>query len=812
MPDTASQPESARKSEAIPPLPGDALVIVPARQAVLFPGIMLPLTLNRPASIAAAQEAVRHEKNIGVLLQRDPGADEPTDEQLYRVGTVAEILRYVTAPDGTHHLICRGVRRMRIVEFLPGYPFLAARVEEIGTAEVITPEIEARVRLLKQRAQEVLQLLPNFPAEMGAAIEGLGSPSALADFVAGVSDTKPAEKQEILEAVDVTERLDKVLAMIGERLKVLRLTKEIGEQTQSSLSTQQRQHILREQLRQIQKELGEGDEKSAEIADLNDRIEKAQMSPEAKEQAQKELKRLERMPEAAAEYAMIRTYLDWLIDLPWSKLAPERIDIAEARRILDEEHYGLEKVKRRILEFLAVRKLNPDGKSPILCFIGPPGVGKTSLGQSIAHATGRKFARISLGGVHDEAEIRGHRRTYIGALPGNIIQAMRRAEIRNPVMMLDEMDKLGSGIQGDPSSALLEVLDPEQNATFRDNYLAVPFDLSKVMFIGTANVADTIPGPVRDRMEIIEIPSYIDEEKLEIAKRYLVKRQLAAAGLTPEQCEITDEALRRIIRDYTREAGVRNLEREIGAVCRHAAMRIAEKDDAKLRVTEETLPAILGPARFERESAMRTSVPGVATGLAWTPVGGDILFIEATRTPGNGRLLLTGQLGEVMKESAQAALTLAKGRTAPLGIPADSFEKTDIHIHVPAGAIPKDGPSAGVAMFTALASLLTGRTVRSDTAMTGEISLRGLVLPIGGVKEKVLAAIRAGITTVLLPSRNRKDLEDVPENAREHVRIVWLDKVEDAMAAALDAPGETSAAGDDYAASDRRKRAARPGD
>ncbi len=809
MPDTVSQ---AGKTEAFPPLPDDAMAILPARHAVLFPGLVLPLTLNRPASIAAAQEAVRHEKNIGVLLQRDPSVDEPTEEQLYRVGTAAEILRYVTAPDGTHHLICRGVRRIRVVEYLSGYPFLAARVEQIGTSEVLSPEIEARVTLLKQRAQEALQLLPNFPAEMGAAIEGLDSPSALADFVAGISDAKPAEKQEILEAVDVTERLDRVLAMIGERLKVLRLSKEIGEQTQNSLSSQQRQHILREQLRQIQKELGEGDEKSAEIAELGERIAKAEMPKEAREQADKELKRLERMPEAAGEYAMTRTYLDWLIDLPWSKLAPERIDIAEARRILDEEHYGLEKVKRRILEFLAVRKLNPDGKSPILCFIGPPGVGKTSLGQSIAHATGRKFARISLGGVHDEAEIRGHRRTYIGALPGNIIQAMRRADIRNPVLMLDEMDKLGSGIQGDPSSALLEVLDPEQNSTFRDNYLAVPFDLSKVMFIGTANVADTIPGPVRDRMEIIEIPSYIDEEKLEIAKRYLVKRQLAAAGLKPAQCEITDTALGRIIRDYTREAGVRNLEREIGAVCRHAAMRIAENQDEKLRVTEENLPDILGPARFERESAMRTSVPGVATGLAWTPVGGDILFIEATRTPGSGRLVLTGQLGDVMKESAQAALTLAKGRTAALGVTSDSFEKSEIHIHVPAGAIPKDGPSAGVAMFTALASLLTGRTVRSDTAMTGEISLRGLVLPIGGVKEKVLAAIRAGITTVLLPARNRKDLEDVPESARQHVRIVWLDTVEDAVAAALEPPGVASPAADVTPDSDTRKRAARPRD
>ena len=515
------------------------------------------------------------------------------------------------------------------------------------------------------------------------------------------------------------------------------------------------------------------------------------MPEEAAGQAKKELKRLDRMPDSSAEYAMIRTYLDWLAELPWSKLSEEAIDIQEARRILNEDHFGLEKVKRRILEYLAVRKLNPDGKGPILCFVGPPGVGKTSLGQSIARATGRKFARLSLGGVHDEAEIRGHRRTYIGALPGTIIQAIRKAGTRNPVMMLDEMDKLGSGFHGDPSSALLEALDPEQNGTFRDNYLGVQMDLSKVMFIGTANVLDSIPGPLRDRMEVIEVPGYTEDEKVEIAERYLMKRQRDAAGLKPRQCEVTEAALRAIIHGHTREAGVRSLERSIGALCRHVAMRVAEGSIKRMRIDVANLHAILGSPRFESDVAMRTSVPGVATGLAWTPTGGDILFIEATRIAGSGKLILTGQLGDVMKESAQAALTLVKARASGLGIDMALFEKSDIHIHVPAGGIPKDGPSAGVAMFLTLVSLLTGRTVRSDTAMTGEISLRGLVLPIGGVKEKVLAAMRAGITTVMLPERNRKDLEDVPEAARKLIRFVWCARVDDAITAGLEPLGKS---------------------
>jgi ATP-dependent Lon protease len=773
-----------------PALSKDSMIILPVRQAVLFPGIMLPLAIGRPSSIAAAQEAVRSEQMLGIVLQTDPAVDDPSADQLHRVGTSAQVLRYVTSPDGTHHAIVRGVRRFRIIEYIPGHPFLVARVEELGTAEVLSPEVEARVELLRQRAREALQLLPSVPPEMTAAIDGLDSASALADFIAGVTDVGPAEKQEVLETIDIKARLDKVLMLLAQRVEVLKLSKEIGEQTQQKLSAQQREHILREQLRQIQKELGEGDEKTAEIAELREMIEKAGMPKEAEEQARKELKRLERMPDASAEYGMIRAYLDWLVGLPWSKLDPERIDIAEARRILEEDHYGLPKVKRRILEYLAVRKLNPDGKSPILCFVGPPGVGKTSLGQSIARTTGRKFARLSLGGVHDEAEIRGHRRTYIGALPGNIIQSIRKAGTRNPVMMLDEVDKLGAGFHGDPASALLEVLDPEQNATFRDNYLGVPFDLSKVMFIATANVLDTIPGPVRDRMEIIELPGYTEDEKLEIARRYLLKRQLEATGLKPEQYEITEDTIRTIIRDYTREAGVRNLERLIGAVCRHGAMRIAEGGADRMRIDEGDLPPILGPPKFENEIAMRTSVPGVATGLAWTPTGGDILFVEATRVPGRNKLILTGQLGDVMKESAQAALTLVKARALDLHIEPSLFAESDVHIHVPAGAIPKDGPSAGVAMFVALTSLLTGRTVRSDTAMTGEISLRGLVLPIGGVKEKVLAAARAGITTVMLPSRNRKDLEDVPEAARKLVRFVWLERVEDAVAAALEPPGQ----------------------
>jgi ATP-dependent Lon protease len=771
----------------IPTLPEDALILIPTRNLVLFPGTVLPITLGRQRSVLAAQTVMRLSRTVGLLLQRDSSIDDPIPVDLHRMGTEASLVRYLTSPDGGHHAICQGERRFCILDFLDGYPFLAARIERIPEVEVTTRDVEARLLNLRNQALEVLQLLPQTPAELVNAVQSVTSAAALADLIASFMDITPQEKQEILEIVDIQRRLERVSEMLAYRIEVLRLSRQISEQTKGKIDDRQREFLLREQMRTIQKELGEGeDAKAQEIAELTKKIAEAKMPSEVEEHVKRELARLDRMPEASGEYSMARTYLEWLTELPWSVESGKSIDIAEARRILDADHYGLSKIKRRILEYLAIQQLNPGGRSPILCFVGPPGVGKTSLGQSIAKATSRKFVRVSLGGVHDEAEIRGHRRTYIGALPGNIIQGIRRAGARDCVMMLDEIDKLGRGIQGDPSSALLEVLDPEQNSTFRDNYLGVPFDLSKVMFITTANVLDSVPGPLRDRMEVIDLPGYVEDEKFEIARRYLVNRQLTANGLTPDKAEISDQALRAIIRDYTREAGVRQLEREIGAVLRSTAMRIAEGTAQHVRVEPEDLTEILGPPRFEGEVAMRTSIPGVATGLAWTPVGGDILFIEATRIPGNGQLILTGQLGDVMKESVQAALSLVKGRAAGLGLDPGMFAKSDIHVHVPAGAIPKDGPSAGVAMFTALVSLLTNRTVRSDTAMTGEISLRGLVLPVGGIKEKVVAAARAGLSTVILPARNRKDYEDIPEGARDSLRFVWAERVEDVIEAALE--------------------------
>jgi ATP-dependent Lon protease len=770
-------PGSATASK---PLPADALIVIPMRNTVLFPGVITPITVGRASSVAAAQEAVRSERKVGFALQRDPQKNDVSPEDLYWVGTAGQVVRYITGAEGAHHLVVQGLARFRVLEFLEGWPFMVARVEMVKQDEGASPEIEARFLQLKQQAVEAIQLLPNAPEELAVVVQQVSSPALLSDMVANLLDVKNEDKQDLLETFDLKRRLDKVLELLSERVGVLRISKEIGEKTKKQFDERQREHVLREQMRQIQKELGEGDDTAAEIEELKKAIDDAGMPEDIHKHAVKELKRLQRMGEGSAEGSMLRTYLEWLAELPWKNEEAKPIDISEARKVLDEDHFGLEKIKRRILEHLAVRKLNPSGKSPILCFVGPPGVGKTSLGQSIARATGRKFQRIALGGVHDEAEIRGHRRTYIGALPGNVIQAIRRAESRNTVLIFDEIDKLGQGgFHGDPSSALLEVLDPEQNSHFRDNYLAVDFDLSKVMFITTANVLDTIPGPLRDRMEIIQLPGYTEEEKLEIAKRYLVRRQLEANGLTPGNAGVTDDALRSIIGDYTREAGVRNLEREIGAVLRSAAMRIAEGTADKILVTEKDLNAILGPRRFENEVAQRTAVPGVATGLAWTPVGGDILFIEASKVPGSGKLILTGQLGEVMKESATAALTLVRNF---LG---DPFDKTDVHIHVPAGATPKDGPSAGVAMFLALVSLLTGVPVRSDVAMTGEISLRGLVLPIGGVKEKTLAALRAGIRTVMLPKRNEKDLEDVPAEARQKLEFVLLERVEDAVKTAI---------------------------
>jgi len=759
----------------------------------LLPGVVIPITIGRAKSIAAAQQAVREQKPVGILKQRDADVADPTPIDMHRMGTVANVVRYITGADGSNHLVCHGEQRFQVLEFLSGWPFLVARVLRIPEVSTRTPEVEARFLHLQRQALESVELLPQAPQELVGAIQNIAEPGALADLAVSYMDIKPEEKQEILETVDVSARMDKVSRLLAQRLEVLRLSAEISKQTKAALDERQREVLLREQMAAIQKQLGEGEEgKAAELAELEKKIAAAGMPKDVEDQALKELRRLHRMPEAQGEYGMVRTYLDWLIELPWKLEDETPIDIKDARRILDADHYGLEKIKRRIVEYLAVRKLAPAGKAPILCFVGPPGVGKTSLGQSIARAMNRKFVRVSLGGVHDEAEIRGHRRTYIGALPGNIIQGIRKAGSRNCVMMLDEIDKLGRGIQGDPSAAMLEVLDPEQNHTFRDNYLGVPFDLSRVVFIATANMLDSIPGPLRDRMEIISLAGYTEQEKLQIASRYLVRRQLEANGIKEDQVEITEAALREIIHYYTREAGVRNLEREIGKALRHAAVRIAEGSADHIRIDAGDLATILGARQFESEVAMRTSVAGVATGLAWTPVGGDILFIEATRLPGSGRLILTGQLGDVMKESAQAALSIVKNRASLFGIDEARFERSDIHVHVPAGAIPKDGPSAGVAMFMALVSLMTERTIRSDTAMTGEISLRGLVLPVGGIKEKVVAAAAAGLKRVMLPARNRKDFEDIPEEARKQLEFVWLERVDDAVSAALE-PKHTDA-------------------
>ena len=779
--EAGSGPASAADS-----IPLDGLIILPVRDTVLLPGTVIPIAISRERSIAAAQQAVREERQIGVLMQREAGTLEPSAVDLHRTGTVANVLRYINAPDGTHHLVLQGEQRFRVTEFLKEQPFFVARVQRIEEPTIHTPDVEARFVNLKRHALEALQLMPQAPRELIETVQAIEAPGMLADVVAAYIDIGASDRQELLETVDLAARLEKVTKFLAERLGVLRLTHEIGQQTKAAFDQRQREAVLREQMAAIQRQLGEEGGRGEEVRELAEKIAQAGMPADIEEQARRELRRYERMPESAGEAGPARTYLDWLIELPWALPEPKPIDIAQARKILDADHFGLEKIKQRIVEYLAVRKLAPGGKAPILCFAGPPGVGKTSLGQSIARAMGRGFVRVSLGGVHDEAEIRGHRRTYVGALPGNIIQSIRKAGARDCVMMLDEIDKMGQGAHGDPAAALLEVLDPEQNATFRDNYLGVPFDLSRVAFIATANMLDTVPGPLRDRMEIITLSGYTGEEKLAIARRYLAPRQLEANGLKPEQVELDDDALRRIIRDYTREAGVRGLEREIGRALRHAAVQIAEGSVDHVRIGADDLPSIMGPPRFEDELAMRTSVPGVATGLAWTPVGGDILFIEAARSPGRGALILTGQLGEVMRESAQAAMTLVKSRAESFGIAPDIFEKSDIHIHVPAGATPKDGPSAGVAIFTALVSLLANRTVRSDTAMTGEISLRGLVLPVGGIKEKVVAAARAGIRRVMLPARNRRDFDDIPEEARKKLEFIWLERVDDAVAAALE--------------------------
>lgn len=768
----------------------EVIQILPMRETVLFPELVMPVVIDQPGAIASAQHATRNKQPVGLLLaapDNENGDDDTPGIGLHRIGTGANIMRYITTGEGDHQLVCQGIARFRVREFIKDDEGrLSAKVTWLDEpAPEGDKHIDARMDNLRNSALEAIELMDQPSRELAHAIRSITSAALLADAVAGYLGLKPKEKQQILDAVDLESRLDRVQSFLDYRLEVMRLSREINKQTQQRMGEHQRKAMLREQMRSIQRELGEDETVAEEVDRLREALDEAKLPEEAAEQTDRELRRLSRMSDASAEYSMVRTYLELMAELPWAKLSKDRIDIDESREILDEDHYGLDKIKRRILEHLAVHKLNPEGKAPILCFVGPPGVGKTSLGRSIARAMNREFVRASLGGVHDESEIRGHRRTYVGSMPGSIIDHLRKAGTRNPVFMLDEMDKLGASAHGDPASALLEVLDPSQNDSFNDHYLGVPFDLSKVMFIATANVLDAIPGPLRDRMEVIEVPGYTREEKLQIAKRYLVGRQLEQAGLKREQCDIGDDTLAALISNYTREAGLRNLDREIGAIVRHAAVQVAEGKPGPGRIAPEDLAEILGPKRVDNEIAMRTSIAGVSTGLAWTPAGGDILFVEASRAPGSGKLTITGQLGDVMKESAQAALSLVKARAADLAIEQDRLDKSDIHIHVPAGAIKKDGPSAGVALYTALVSLLTDHKVRADVAMTGEISLRGQVLPIGGVKEKTLAAHQAGIKTVMLPERNRKDEEDIPENIRSELDIRYVSHVDEAIDIAL---------------------------
>jgi len=777
----------------------DILAILPLRGTVLFPQAVMPLGAGRASSVRLIEEAVQAGRLVGAVTQRDPADDAPTRAGLHDVGTVTVIHKALKQPDGTVRIVAQGMGRFRIVELVQTEPYLKARIEAVVDDEPADDvELQALVRSVTSMFQNVVSLSPALPDELVGVITNVDGPSALADLVAAsLPALSLALKQELLETPRVKDRLSKLATALAKEAEVLQLGSKIQSEVQSEMSKTQREYYLREQLKAIQKELGEGDDRTQEIDALREKIEAAGMPDEAKAEALRELDRLAKMPPAAAEYTVARTYIDWLVAMPWTKETTDDVDIVKARTILDEDHEGLDKIKDRILEYLAVKKIRPGGKDPILCFVGPPGVGKTSLGKSIARALGRKFHRISLGGMRDEAEIRGHRRTYIGALPGQIVQGLRRAGTKNPVLMLDEIDKLGMGFRGDPASALLEVLDPEQNSTFRDHYLDVPFDLSRVLFITTANVMDTVPGPLRDRMEIIPLAGYTEEEKVGIAQKHLVPKQAREHGLTAgEDITFLPEALRLIARGYTREAGVRNLEREIASVCRKIARRHAEGQTEPARVTPDLVTTALGVPRFEIEEVEeRTRVPGVVTGLAWTPAGGDVLFVEATRMPGKHTLTLTGQLGDVMKESVQAALSWVRSHTGQLDIDPNFWERSDVHVHVPAGAIPKDGPSAGVTMATALVSLLTGRAVRGGMAMTGEISLSGRVLPVGGIKEKVLAAHRAGIRTVVLPKRNEKNLlEDVPVAVRNVMTVRLAESIEDVLEAALEQPEVASAA------------------
>jgi ATP-dependent Lon protease len=766
----------------------DALPVLPLRDSVTYPDTLTPLAVGQERSIQLVNDVLSGNRMLAMIASRDPEAETPGPSELHEYGVSGVIARMLKVPDGTLRILVQGGQRIRVKRWLEGYPYPVACVEEVPDVIEEGPELVALMRNVQQTFSSIIEEVPYLPEELQMAVANVDDPSALSHLIAGALRIKTEEKQQLLEEAHVARRLRRLSEILARELEVVAIGTRIQSQVQSEIDRSQREFVLRQQLKAIQEELGERDPAEAEVEDLREQLGNRALPDEVRTQADRELSRLEKLPQAAAEHGVIRTYLEWILSLPWDKTTEDNLDLRHAREVLDADHYDIEKVKDRILEFLAVRKLKPDAKGSILCLVGPPGVGKTSLGRSIADALGRKFERISVGGMRDESEIRGHRRTYIGAMPGVILRALRDAESSNPLFMIDEIDKMGSDFRGDPASAMLEVLDPEQNETFRDHYLDLPFDLSKVMFVTTANTLDTIPGPLRDRMEVIQLAGYTEEEKLQIAKRYLVPRQIERSGLKRSQIGFTDRGLRTIITDYTREAGVRNLEREIGGVCRKVARQVAEGTlDGKVSVTEPRVRELLGRQRFFSETRRRTREPGVATGLAWTPVGGDVLFVEATAMPGKGRLTLTGQLGDVMRESAQAALSYVRGhakRFAP-DFPDDWFAEHDIHLHVPSGAIPKDGPSAGITMATALVSLLTQRPVRSDVAMTGEVTLTGQVLPIGGLKEKALAAQRAGVRRVIAPARNEPDLEDIPEPLRKGLSFEWVSDVEQVLGHAL---------------------------
>jgi ATP-dependent Lon protease len=769
----------------------EVLPVLPLRGIVIFPSQIHPFLVSRASSLKLIEDVGQNSRIIGLTAQRNPEDENPAPEALYHRGTAVRILKMLKYPDQSVRVLVQGLARVELGKFTQREPYFIVRVTRL--AETFTPEKEAsalQANLVSQFSKFV-SLVPYLPDELQVMAMQVKDPARLTDLVASYLKIAIEELQDLLSTLDVRQRLEKLLVILTREIELLELGHKIQSQVQSELNKSQRDYYLRQQLKAIQKELGESDGRTSEIDELVKKVEEAKMPEEARKAADKEIDRLRMIPPESAEHTVVRTYIDWLATLPWSVATEDNLDIKNARKVLDEDHYDLEKVKERILEFLAVRKLKQDSKGPILCFVGPPGTGKTSLGRSIARALGRKFQRLSLGGIRDEAEIRGHRRTYIGSLPGRIIQGLRNAGSNNPLFILDEIDKLGADFRGDPASALLEVLDPEQNSTFADHYLDVPFDLSHVLFITTANVLDTIPHALRDRMEVLELPGYAEEEKLQIAYRHLIPKQLVENGLGDMKIDFAREAVAEIIRSYTREAGLRNIEREISRVCRKIARSVTEGEAAPELITLEMLQKYLGPPKFFSEVAERTNEPGVATGLAWTPNGGDIIFIESTRMGGQKGLILTGSLGDVMKESAQAAMSYIRTRADKLGIPSDFYDKSDIHVHVPAGAIPKDGPSAGVTMTSSIASLLSGRPVRADLAMTGEITLRGKVLPVGGIKEKVLAARRAGIHTVILPRRNEHDLDDIPPELRAEMETIFVDTIDEVLAIALQDRSET---------------------